>query len=540
MNFRTMVKQTLHPLVYLAILTIWGCTAPDHRYDLATLYSDYPEGSAYIPVDTDLLPRPEWQGKVPLPEAKDGRIALGLEQAVFFALQRNRELQVERYSPLIAGTFEQIERGFFDPELFSEMRYREETASETARSTGERFSVEARDVEAVGGVSQSLPTGTVLDATLGYGRSTSNRTPEQHEARLGLSITQSLLRGFGPAVNLVGIRQAQLDTQASLYELRGFTEALLAEVEKTYWRYVLATEGITILEQSLDVARRQLSEVEDRIEVGVIPRNSAAAARAEVARREQALLEGRSIHIERRLRLLRLLNVSDDKHFQLVVEPTSQPRTAATALHNLDERLQLAARLRPDLNEARIRQKRHSLEVVRTRNGLLPKLDLFIDLGKTGYAESFNNAWTNIDDKNYDLLAGVRLSSYLGNRTAEGAYLAARATREQAVAAVENLQNMVQLDVRLGMNQVERTRQQIDARAITRVFEEQTLQAEQEKFLVGDTTSLLVAQAQRDLLVSQLSEIEAVVEHRIALVDLYLAEGSLLERRGITLHGLPQ
>ncbi len=92
---------------------------------------------------------------------------------------------------------------------------------------------------------------------------------------------------------------------------------------------------------------------------------------------------------------------------------------------------------------------------------------------------------------------------------------------------------MVQLDVRLAANETERTRQQIVASAVTREMEEQTLKAEQERFSIGDTTSLLVAQAQRDLLVSRLAEIEAIVEYRIALVNLYLAEGSLLERRGI-------
>ncbi len=164
----------------------------------------------------------------------------------------------------------------------------------------------------------SYPAGTALEASVGYGRSTSNRAPEQQDALLGLSITQSLLRGFGAAVNLVGVRQAQLETQASLYEFRGFLEALLSEVEIAYWQYVLATEGIAILEQSLAVAKKQLNEVESQIEIGVIPRNSAAAARAEVARREQALLEGNSRQIERRLRLLRLLNVTDKKHFQLL------------------------------------------------------------------------------------------------------------------------------------------------------------------------------------------------------------------------------
>lgn len=48
-----------------------------------------------------------------------------------------------------------------------------------------------------------------------------------------------------------------------------------------------------------------------------------------------------------------------------------------------------------------------------------------------------------------------------------------------------------------------------------------------------------VSDQERDLLVSQLAEIEAVVEYRIALVNLYLAEGSLLERRGIGLENHP-
>lgn len=532
-------KTSLKQIYCLTIFFfLFGCSSPDNWYDIENIYEDNIILKKSVPVDTRLLPEPEWQERSPLPQAEEGRIALSLEQAVFFSLKRNRELQVERYTPLIIGTFEQIERGVYDAEFFADIEYSEETASETSRSTEESFSVEGKDVEAVTGLRQQLPAGTVLEASVGYGQSTSNRTPEQQDVRLGLSVTQSLLQGFGAAVNLVGVRQAQLETQASLYEFRGFVEALLSEVEIAYWRYVLATEGITIFEQSLTIAKKQLNEVESQIEVGMIPRNSAAAARAEVARREQALLEGRSRQIERRLRLLRLLNVTDNKHFQLLIDPTSQPRMNTAPLGDLDQRLELALRLRPDLNESRLRQRRESLEVVRTRNGLLPKLDLFIDLGKTGYAESFSTAWSNIEEENYDLLTGIEFSSYLGNRSAEGKHLAARALRDQARAAVKNLENMVQLDVRLAANETERTRQQIEASAVTREMEEQALQAEQERFSVGDTTSLLVAQAQRDLLVSRLAEIEAIVEYRIALVSLFLAEGSLLERRGIQLDSI--
>lgn len=524
-------------VIILGIVSISGCATPDRWYDLNELYQEHPVPDRVSSVDPAQIPAPEWTEPAPLPSIDEGGLSLSIEQSVLLTLRRNRELQVQSFVPVIAGAFEQLERGVYDPELFSELTYFEETASETARSTGERFSVEGEDQNAEIGLRQRFPTGTDVEASFAYIRSTSNRTPEQQESRLGLSITQSLLEGLGPAVNLVDVRQAQLGTQASLYELRGFVEALVAETEIAYWRYVLAGEQIAIFKQSLEVARRQLNEVEQRIEVGVLPRNAAAAARAEVAQRDQALIESRSIWEDRRLRLLRLLNASSEEQFRLEVKPTSPPSTISSPLTDLDERLLLADRMRPDLNEARLRLEQRRLEVVRTRNGLLPRLELFIDLGRTGYAEAFSETLRNLDGDTYDLAAGIRFSAYLGNRQDRARDLAARASREQSESAVDNLRNLVQLDVRLALNQTERNRQQIEAGTVTVALQEQTLEAEQERFSVGASTSLLVAQAQRDLLVSQLSQIEAIVNYRIALVSLYLAEGALLERRGIKLNG---
>jgi outer membrane protein len=99
--------------------------------------------------------------------------------------------------------------------------------------------------------------------------------------------------------------------------------------------------------------------------------------------------------------------------------------------------------------------------------------------------------------------------------------------------ALENLGRTIHLDVRLAVNEIERARQQIHASRVTRRSEEQTVQAEIERFNVGAGTALLVAQAQRDLLISQIAEVRAVINYRIALIRLFLAEGSLLARRGI-------
>ena len=86
--------------------------------------------------------------------------------------------------------------------------------------------------------------------------------------------------------------------------------------------------------------------------------------------------------------------------------------------------------------------------------------------------------------------------------------------------------------MRLAANEVERSRQQIHASQTTRILQEDTVWAEQERYAVGSSTALLVAQAQRDLLEAQIAEVEAVISYRLALIDLYVAEGSLLDRRG--------
>lgn len=528
---------TLFGLLYV-LLASAGCTPAD-RWPPFTDQQLSPPQPEDVLTPLEPVRFSEKDSSPQIPETWDFS-QLSVEQAVMMALHHNSDLQVQQYTPLITGTFEQIERGSYDPELFAQLEYFQEESAETSRSSGEEFSVEADEVTAVAGLRQTLPTGTTLETSVSHERTISNRAPEQQAARVDLTITQSLLRGLGPAVNMAAIRQAELDTMASVEELRGFTETLLADAEIAYWHYVLAEEEIAIFQSSLDIARQQRQEVESRIEVGILPEIEVAAAKAEEALRIQALLDARSTMEERRLRLLRLIAPDTDTFDNpegAKIRTVSSPRISPRPISDLDEHLQLADRYRSDLNAARLQLRRNSLTTIVTRNGLLPRLDFFIALGKTGYADTFSDAYRDLDGSTYDLTTGLHLSHMLGNRTAKARDLAALASRQQARAAVENLRQIVNLDVRLAANEVERTRQQIDASRTTRIFQEQTLVAEEERFDVGTSTALLVAQAQRDLLQARIAEIEAIVNYRIARVNLYLAEGSLLERRGIEITG---
>lgn len=520
--------STLQIILFLLILLNSGCLKPDRL-------SVFDTGTRYQHITGQLEQGetiPRTQEPLTSLASHSGNFELTIERAVQLAMSNNHDLIIEKIGPEITRAQESVERGIYDPELFGEFEVLKEESTET-ELTGPRTTLKTNNQFGLIGLRQKLPTGTLLEGSVGQGIIDTSDNPGEHEPRIGLTITQSLLQGFGSTVNLVSLKQAELSTTISEYELRAITETLLAETESSYWDFVLAGQKIDIFERSLAVALQQLDEIEQRIEVGTLPRIEAAAVHAEVARREQALIDARSTLEEKRLHLLRLINPEGNGQFEIQIKTMSTAEINPTPITDLGDRLQLARKSRSDLAEAQLRLMQNRLETIMTQNGLLPRLDLFINLGKTGYADSFSDSFKDLVENNHDLSAGIKFSHYLNNRQAQARDISASASRRQAMESVENLRQLVELDVRLAVNEFERSRQQITASRTTRIWQRETLKAEKERFDVGASTSLLMAQAQRDLLISSIDEVAAVINNRKAMIKLYLAEGSLLERRGV-------
>jgi outer membrane protein TolC len=467
-----------------------------------------------------------------------GPLKLTVTEAILLSLENNRSLVVERLNPSIQQTFEDQERAVFDPVTNAEVSAGRVEGERLARSgsTTEGFTTDA--AEGIISLEQYFPTGTTVALEAGTRMDDSSLYEDSfYSTRLGMTLNQALLRGFGTEVNLARLQQARLDTRMSEYELRGFTEFLVAEVERTYWDYALARRQIEIVEESLKVARQQLNETEELITVGRLARAELPAVQAEVAAQEQALIEARANKESIHLKLLRLLNPAGPGIWQREIDLIHQPTLPEIKLEDVEQHVAIAMRMRPILNQARLEILSGDLELVKTQNGLLPLMDLFITLGKSGYANSFGESIRNINKDSYDALAGVRFNYPVFNRDAKALHRRALLSRDQAQKALENLSQLVEVDVRTVYIEVNRTKQQIAASTVTRKFDEQKLRTETEKLRVGKSTSFLVAQAQRDLLVSRIAEVRALANYLKALIDLYRQDGSLLERRGIAAPG---
>ncbi len=472
-------------------------------------------------------------GRAFQPFPPDGLLSLTVEQAVLSALKRNRSFVVEQFTPVIAGTFVDTERAVFDPVLFARGSLEKNLDRSFDDIRDRFFSIDGRESFFSAGIAKRLPTGTDLSLDLSLQNSNYDNGRYSDEARAGLSLTQALLRDFGVAANLAGVRQAEVGALASAYNLRGFTENLVAAVENAYWGYALALRQIEIFQESFQLAQHQLKNIRTRIEVGQIAETDETVANAELALRRQQLIDARSQRERARLTLLRLLNPPSEDGWDRQITLSDDPVVPEVRLGSVLEHEALALKLRPELNEARLEARRGELETVMTANGLLPRLDLFMNMAKTGYSQSFANSFSNLDGPGYDFLIGLDFELPVGNREAEALDRRSRATYQQALQSVENLKQLISFDVREALLEVDRSLQQIEASRSRRVLQEEVVRAETVRFGVGTATALDVAGVQRDLLESRINEVEAIVNYRQAIINLYLQDGTLLLRRGI-------
>ncbi|MFA5206443.1 MAG: TolC family protein [Lentisphaeria bacterium] len=458
-------------------------------------------------------------------------LTLTLQDAILMALAGNQALAVQKITPQIRRLDEEQVRATFDPHLTGQLSGDHARTDDGATNDG---------VLAQTAVQKFFPTGTTVAvgaAAVSHAYGGNSTSPDTHPVSANLSVTQALLRGAGQEVNLARLRQARFDTLSSDFELRGFAQTLLSDTEKSYWDYVLAQRQTEIYQRSLELAEKQRNETAERIRLGKLAGSELAAADAELALRREDLINAQSSRDKQRISLLRLLNPGGTDMWRHDICTTTLPAVTEIPLEPVETHVALALKMRPDLNQARLAIQRNELELIKTKNGLLPKLDLFMTLGGSQYADSFGRATRAFESDNYSAAVGLSFDWPVFNRAAIATHNTTRLTQRQVDESLANLALLAQQDVYNAHLEVQRANAQIRATEATRKAQEEKLRGEMKKFRLGKSTSLQVGQAQRDLLSSQIAEVEATLAYMKAFVDLYRLDGTLLETRGIQAPG---
>ncbi|MEX2261276.1 MAG: TolC family protein [Bryobacteraceae bacterium] len=414
-----------------------------------------------------------------------------------------------------------------------------------------------------------LSGGTATVGLDGVRQDTNNLRADINPSTAGglvFAYVQPLLRGFRVAVNNRFIRIARNNRQVSDLTFEEQVINTVHTVIRLYWDLVSLNNTVRVQIQSLDLAERLLSDNIEQERAGTLAPIEVVRARAEVAsaRRDLTIAETRVRQQETILKDYITRGIVDAQRLATIrVIPTdtiAPPREMVEPLQDLTA----AARMRrPELARADIQVENSKIALTGSRSALLPSLDLVVNARSnvlygqvnplppatgdaspipfernpdpafvggpgTGLAQIFSGRFPD-----YGL--ELHLNIPLFNRVAQADHTRNQLSLRQQEIRFRQLEKQVGVDVVNAQIAVQQARAAHDAAQQARVLQEQSLEAEREKFAAGVSTNFLLIQYQRDLAQALSAEVVALADYVKARAALDRATGRLLDEYDISL-----
>ncbi len=516
--------------------------------------------------------------------------ALSMREAIELALSNNKDIEVARQNVRVAEFDLQGARGVYDPR-FSTNSYYERTETPSASflsgsSTGAVTQSGLFSTSSVQGLTPKFGGGYRLDFT-------SNRVTTdslfaalnpQYPAALTFSYTQPVLRGrsFDQNRRLIEIAKRNLSLTDAQFRQRAIET--ITNVQRAYWDLVYTLRNLQIQRDAVRDARAQLAHNRRLVEEGMLAPIDVVAAEAQVSGFEQSVYSALD-DVGRAENALKNL-IAENR--EATIWNTSLVPTDAVDLPTpsvgLADAMQAALKGRPELRSSDVAREINEIEQRFAREQSKPQVDLVASYGLVGLAGSLNTsgATNPLTASNAELRARInQLSSINGlpplaeppaqtlpgvliggpgqsltnlaanrftnfrvgvainlpfrNTTAEAQYGRSLVEGERIRTQREQLEQLIQVDVRNALQLVRTAESRLRAAASARSSSEQQYASEQRKLDSGQSTVFLVLERQTALTTARGNELRAQTELNKAIAELQRATGNALEENRVEL-----
>jgi HAE1 family hydrophobic/amphiphilic exporter-1 len=512
---------------------------------------------------------------------------LTVREAIELALANNKDIEVARENVRAAEFDLQAARGVYDPRFLTNSYY-EHTETPTASflsgsSTGSVTQSGVFSSSSVQGLTPKGGGGYRVD--LVNNRITTNNQfaalNPQYPTALTFSYTQPILRGrqFDQNRRLIEIGKKNLSLTDAQFRQRA-VETITA-VQRAYWDLVYALRNLQIQREAVGDARKQLEHNRRLVNEGMLAPIDVVAAEAQISGFEQSVYSalddvGRA---ENNLKNLVAEN-RESPLWKVSVVPVesvdlSPPQVA------LEEAMQAALKGRPELQSSDVAREINEIEQRFAREQARPQIDLVASYGLVGLAGATNTSGTNpLATSNLDLRnrinelstiaglnplpaptvagvpsvlvggeaqslvnlaanrytnfrAGVTVNLPFRNTTAKAQLGRTLVDAERIRTQREQLEQLIQVDVRNALQLVRTAESRLRAAASARGASEQQYASEQRKLDAGQSTVFLVLERQTQLTTARGNELRAQTELNKAVADLQRATGNALEQNRV-------
>jgi outer membrane protein len=518
---------------------------------------------------------------------------LTVREAIELALANNKDIEVARENVRAAEFDLKAARGVYDPHFLTNSYYeRTETPAASFLSgttTGAVTQSGFFNTSSVQGLTPKGGGGYRLDFV--NNRITTNNAfaalNPQYPTSLTFNYTQPILkgRGFDQSRRQIEIAKKNLSLTDSQFRQRAIET--ITNVQRAYWDLVYALRNLQIQQEAVRDARAQLEHNKRLVSEGMLAPIDVVAAEAQVSGFEQSVYSalddvGRA---ENNLKNLVAEN-RDAPIWNVSVVPTDSVDLAPPAV-DLTNAMQVALKSRPELQQSDVAAAINEIEQRYAREQTKPQVDLVASYGTVGLAGTLTSttnplsassaAFTdrinrliaavnaqpgqppitplpppttqpfppvlvggeaqslaNLGANRFkDFRVGVTVNLPFHNTTAEAQLGRALVDQQRIRTQREQLEQLIQVDVRNAIQQVRTAESRLRAAAATRAASEQQYTSEQRKLDAGQSTVFLVLERQTALTTARGNELRAQTELNKALADLQRATGNALEQNRV-------
>jgi len=452
---------------------------------------------------------PEPDPKVDEPRVEDEPESetptVGLREAVALALERNFGIRASAEGVETARINEGAARAQFYPKITPAIR---------GSADDRTFSVDG---------AQRLPwLGGSVSSSAAYRATTRQDALFASTSDLRLTLSQPLLRGFGPAMTMYDLRNSRRNRQGRERAHDLDRQRLAEDVTGVFYQVVKQRQLLAVAQQSQQRSLRLKEASEARLKVGLASKLDVLRAELQASQAEAAAVAAQS-GLENALERFRFLLALPPAH-PLEPEPIELPSAAEGDLEPLEVLVLRARENRLDLQETRdqVEDARRTLSVARQR--LLPQIDLNVGVTWSGYGSTFSESRGALDRRTDVFLT----TSYPLERASD---LAAKASAEMSLGAHERLLEQklleVETDVRAAVRDLERMRKAVELQRKNVELAEQQHRLATLRYERGLASNFDVVQAEEDVFSARTSLVGLLADYQVGRVRLRRVSGGL-------------
>ena len=371
----------------------------------------------------------------------------------------------------------------------------------------------------------------------------------------GITVTQPLLRGFGPALNRRFIRIAGNDRKINTLLFQQQLIATVYGVIRLYTDFVALYEDVKVKQETLAAAEKLYSDTKAQVDEGTLAPVELTHANAQLFSTRQDLINSRGLLEEQQAILKNLLtrtgNADPEVQAATIIPTDSLDIPETEAVQPIQDLFTKALAARPDLGQADLQIQNSQIGLQGSQNAVRPELDLVGTMQNNGLAGPLSptNSASNtpfvggygtvldqLFTRKYPTYSiGVQVTVPIRNRVAEADLARDELQLKQSQVRLRQLQNEARLEVEDAVIALRRARASYEAAVQAQRYSQESLDAEQMKYEVGASTSFFVIQYESLLAQSKSTVVAAKSAYVKARAALERATGTILDVHQISL-----